>query len=46
MKLALGTDRVHAKYAARYITNTRGKEKNAALLIDVSYGIRRQKSTH
>jgi hypothetical protein len=39
MKLALGKDQVHAKYAARYITNSRSKEKNSAALIDVSHGV-------
>jgi hypothetical protein len=42
MKLALGKDQVHAKYAARYITNSRNKEKNSAALIDVSYGVQQE----
>lgn len=39
MRLALGKDQVHAKYAARYITNSRSKEKNSAILIDVSHSV-------
>jgi hypothetical protein len=34
-KLALGTDRINAKLAARYLSNSRGRDKHAAAIIEV-----------
>lgn len=36
-KLALRADRVNSKYAARYIANSRAKDKHATVIIEVRH---------